>query len=432
MLYDVFICHASEDKDDIVRPLAEALRSENIVVWYDEFELRPGNSLRESIDRGLAKSRHGIVVLSQAFFLKRWPQWELNGLVARHMRGDERVIIPLWHGLTRDDVLEFSPPVADLVAIQTNRGLPTVCQEIVRTVHPQESALIVARDELTAHGVVPPVISDEWWLDVVEASNRVPGAGAAIPEHSHWGRWSFPLPNEGAKGEGRGVRLAWTALQLDWEKEAEAQKITQISEPAKVLRFIATMPGLPEVCHEFPVWLAAYAPQLTIPGLGGEFEEGFDELLATGSSADELILRRVDPETAAADAAHAACQFVQGSLFGPHSMFYETFDYLVWLLSEDSKWLPAPYRSFLRRGMREWAQWITPTAPHIGEDTFFEWVTALKATGAEHPPPQNVLRQLQEMFAKSVTITGVEDSVERLVREFLDGAYVAAYVRKRC
>ena len=82
--------------------------------------------------------------------------------------------------------------------------------------------------------------------------------------------------------------------------------------------------------------------------------------------------------------------------------------------------------------MREWAQWITPTAPHNGEDTFFEWVTALKGTGAEHPPPQNVLRQLQKMFAKSVTITGVEDSVERLVREFLNGAYVAAYVRKRC
>ena len=63
-LYDVFICHASEDKDDFVRPLAEALRSHRLEVWYDEFALDVGDSLREAIDRGLATSRYGIVVLS--------------------------------------------------------------------------------------------------------------------------------------------------------------------------------------------------------------------------------------------------------------------------------------------------------------------------------------------------------------------------------
>ena len=52
-LWDVFISHASEDKEAIARPLAEALRSHGLRVWYDEFALRPGNSLRESIDRGL-------------------------------------------------------------------------------------------------------------------------------------------------------------------------------------------------------------------------------------------------------------------------------------------------------------------------------------------------------------------------------------------
>ena len=62
-LHDVFICHASEDKDEFVRPLAEALRAHHLEVWYDEFALEVGDSLREAIDRGLAASRYGIVVL---------------------------------------------------------------------------------------------------------------------------------------------------------------------------------------------------------------------------------------------------------------------------------------------------------------------------------------------------------------------------------
>ena len=73
MLYDVVICHESEDKSGFVRPLAEALRDSHVEVWYDEFSLRVGDSLRQSIERGLAQSRFGIVVLSPNFFAKRWP-----------------------------------------------------------------------------------------------------------------------------------------------------------------------------------------------------------------------------------------------------------------------------------------------------------------------------------------------------------------------
>ena len=85
MLYDLFICHASEDKDDFVRPLAENLRANHLDVWYDEFSLIPGRSIRQAIDLGLAKSRFGIVVLSTNFFNKEWPQWELDGLVQDKM-----------------------------------------------------------------------------------------------------------------------------------------------------------------------------------------------------------------------------------------------------------------------------------------------------------------------------------------------------------
>jgi hypothetical protein len=117
--YDVFISHATEDKDDVVRPLANALVAEGLRVWYDEFELRLGDSLRRKIDAGLAQSRFGVVVLSHSFFAKNWPQYELDGLVTREMTG-EQVILPLWHRITKSEVIAQSPSLADKVARNTS------------------------------------------------------------------------------------------------------------------------------------------------------------------------------------------------------------------------------------------------------------------------------------------------------------------------
>jgi len=116
--YDFFISHATEDKENFVRPLAEKLISNGHKVWYDEFQLIIGDSLRKKIDEGLKRSRFGIVVLSRDFFRKNWPEYELNGLVAREMNG-VKVILPIWHNVTRDEVLSFSPTLADKVALNT-------------------------------------------------------------------------------------------------------------------------------------------------------------------------------------------------------------------------------------------------------------------------------------------------------------------------
>ncbi len=116
--YDVFISHASEDKDALVRPLANALKAEGLVVWYDEFELRLGDSLRRKIDGGLAKSRVGLVVLSEAFIAKGWTNYELDGIVTRSVDGDQ-VLLPIWHNISKDTVVEYSPSLADKVARST-------------------------------------------------------------------------------------------------------------------------------------------------------------------------------------------------------------------------------------------------------------------------------------------------------------------------
>lgn len=129
--FDVFISHASEDKDEVVRPLAEALRNGGLDVWYDEFELKIGDSLRRKIDSGLSRSRFGVVVLSRVFFGKGWPNYELDGLVTRSVTG-EQVILPIWHNITKQEVIEYSPSLADKVARSTtSHTIGEIAEEII-------------------------------------------------------------------------------------------------------------------------------------------------------------------------------------------------------------------------------------------------------------------------------------------------------------
>src|ERR1700679_2874571 len=186
MLYDVFICHASANKASIVRPLVKALAENNVEVWYDEKAIKLGDSIRRTIDKGLSKSRFGIVILSKAFFARNWPQYELDALAEREMAGSDKIVLPIWHGVTHQDVMEYSLPLAGRKAISSSEGISKVVDEILSVVHPQGSPLVIARDRLIEWGITPPVITDPYWLDVVEASNRVEAYGANVPEASTW------------------------------------------------------------------------------------------------------------------------------------------------------------------------------------------------------------------------------------------------------
>ncbi len=127
--WDVFISHASEDKDGFVCPLATALSASGLLVWYDEATLRIGDILRRKIDEGLAHSRYGIVVLSHPFFAKEWPQTELDGLMSREVAG-AKVILPVWHNITADEVRGYSPILAARLAAKSDEGMDTVVRKL--------------------------------------------------------------------------------------------------------------------------------------------------------------------------------------------------------------------------------------------------------------------------------------------------------------
>jgi hypothetical protein len=136
---DVFISHASEDKDAVARPLRQALASRGWRVWLDELELTIGDSLSGRIDAALAQTRFGVVVLSPAFFDKPWPQRELQGLAAREVAGGSKVILPVWHDVDQDFIVKRSPTLADRLGVPTARGIEHVADEICRALKQTEA-----------------------------------------------------------------------------------------------------------------------------------------------------------------------------------------------------------------------------------------------------------------------------------------------------
>ncbi len=373
MLHDVFICHASEDKDDFVRPLATLLEQQHIDVWYDEFSLTIGDSLQQKIDEGLAQSRFGIVVLSQSFFKKPWAKRELAGLVAREMVEEQNLILPIWHRVTVKEVAEFSPPMADKMAVSSANGINAVIRAITKKIRPEPSPLIIAKDHLITLGISPPPISDEWWLDIVEDKEFL-----KYPDINSQKRWVFPLPyQDDDRGRERGLNIASAALQMDWSFEGEELDIGPTTPPEEVHEYLRRWPGLFECARENPETLALYVPQLTMPGFDTGFEDVFDQLLRNGVSEsgktrDHGSYKTVDgksplcPDIIAfrhPSLGNYTNERLANKYFYMHDQrymrsFIDAFEGLIWLLSDSSNWLPEKYHMALVDGMKRNDRWI--------------------------------------------------------------------------
>jgi hypothetical protein len=128
-----FISHDSRDKATFVEPLASRLRSVLCPVWYDAYSLKPGDSLTASIDAGLRDSKRCVIVLSPNFLTNPgWGKGEFNAAVNKHFSSGGNVLLPIWHGVTRSEVAEYSPLIADIVAINSDLGADEVFSRLHR------------------------------------------------------------------------------------------------------------------------------------------------------------------------------------------------------------------------------------------------------------------------------------------------------------
>lgn len=118
--YDVFLSHASEDKDEIARPLANALTARGFTVWFDELNIRVGQSIRREIERGIREARFGLVIVSEHFMAKQWTQAELDALWGKKLAAQDDSLLPVWHKVTYDEVQQGLPLLAGLHALNTS------------------------------------------------------------------------------------------------------------------------------------------------------------------------------------------------------------------------------------------------------------------------------------------------------------------------
>ena len=162
--WDAFVCYASEDREAVARPLATFLTDLGLRVWYDQMELRVGDRLRRQIDAGLARCRFGVVVLSESFFGKHYPESELDGLAQREQDGRD-LILPVWHDVDVEVVRRHSPRLADRVALKWQDGIATVVEGLLKVIAPDLLRDVIERDRELAEYVdqarVPRITSGE-------------------------------------------------------------------------------------------------------------------------------------------------------------------------------------------------------------------------------------------------------------------------------
>jgi TIR domain len=436
MVHDAFICHASEDKEAFVRPLAEALERRHIDIWYDEFSLRVGDGLRAAIDRGLAGSRFGIVVLSPAFFAKPWTQWELDGLVTRQLAEERSLILPVWHDIGAGEIRAHSPSLANVRAVRSSIGIDLVCSELLRTIRPVESPLLAAQQELMRFGWQAPPISDEWWLDMVEAHEQL--ESGTYPRH-----WWFPAPEGfGVQGARRGRNIAWAAFQLDWQYDAEQNLICQTTRPDEVWAFLDRNPALLEACHRHPDLLANYVPQLLIPAFSGDFSEMFDELLATSEREcrdrpielrpkDKLCARRLSlrhPTFGDNELSEVADKWMNGLGGDRSAKLHSYIDYLFWLLARDSEWLPRKHHEALLSGMRSWAIWDMDLEPKLAPELWEGMYSKRRRTAGW---TRKVQAELAVWASATVKRLDLQDEPAQIADRFIQADIVGGFDERR-
>ena len=130
-----FISHDSRDKDSLVRELANGLIHQMCPVWYDEFTLKVGDSLRYSIERGLKEARKCILVLSPNFLdNKGWGRAEFDSVFTREILEETNVILPIWHNVSVKQVYEYSPRLADKVGLSSSIGVKDLATKLAAAI----------------------------------------------------------------------------------------------------------------------------------------------------------------------------------------------------------------------------------------------------------------------------------------------------------
>ena len=131
-----FISHDSRDKVELARPIAIGLSKLMCPVWYDDFSLKVGSRIRESIEQGLKEARKCVLIITPNFLSNTgWTKAEFNGIFTRELVEGKDVVLPVWHGVSREEVYEYSPVLADRLAVDFSVGLDETVRKLRRAIN---------------------------------------------------------------------------------------------------------------------------------------------------------------------------------------------------------------------------------------------------------------------------------------------------------
>jgi hypothetical protein len=276
---DLFISHASEEKERFVRPLVAELEKRGLRVWFDEAELRVGDSLTRKIDDGLNRSRFGVVILSTAFFAKEWPRAELDALANRQFTTGDVVILPIWLGVTAADVRAYSPllgalfalnasedvariagKLADRVRDETGGGAPTTEQPGTASGRPLERGYLL--NHIQPWMSSPTISSDERALAIRAA---LAGAIRTNPEP-----YLTPREQQAFEEAVAGSPLEKLMVELTEHGGLRTrERLWQRVDPTNTWIITLSRPPLPRVMYaEFSVEARASVSLRPVPGAG--------------------------------------------------------------------------------------------------------------------------------------------------------------------
>lgn len=111
-----FVSHDSRDKDDIARPLAQGLMKMGFPVWFDEYSLKPGDRLRESIEKGMKECKKCILILTKNFLSNNgWTATEFNTIFTREIIEAKPLVVPVWFDVSKQEVFDYSPSLLNVL-----------------------------------------------------------------------------------------------------------------------------------------------------------------------------------------------------------------------------------------------------------------------------------------------------------------------------
>lgn len=148
--HDAFISYASEDTE-LASELVRSLEARGLNIWYAPIDLKVGDKLLDSIEKGMKESMYGILLLSPAYLDKGWTKYEMDILLRDNIEKN-RKILPIWHNVTKNEIEVNNSGLAGIVAIKSDAGIESNI----------ESLTSVMTDNAPMIGVIPSYESPKW------------------------------------------------------------------------------------------------------------------------------------------------------------------------------------------------------------------------------------------------------------------------------